>query len=171
MRPGDENECARLLMSMYGTRDAAMNWSREDTETLLTAGFVQGKASPCLFFHKAKKVSIMVHGDEFVAVGCEKHLAETRQIFEEKYMLKVELLCGGETDAKSLTILNKVVTYTDSGILLEADPRHSEIVVRELGLQTAKPSKVPGAKHTHQEKTAERENALGEMDVKCCTEL
>ena len=32
------------------------------------------------------------------------------------------------------------------GIELEADPRHAEIVVRELGLEDATPSKVPGAK-------------------------
>ena len=55
MQQGDENKCARLLMSMYGTRDAAMNWSKEYTETLLTAGFVHGKASPCLFFQKANE--------------------------------------------------------------------------------------------------------------------
>ena len=29
---------------------------------------------------------------------------------------------------------------------MEADPRHAEIVVRELGLEGAKASRVPGAK-------------------------
>ena len=27
--PGDEGKCGRLKMSMYGTRDAALNWSKE----------------------------------------------------------------------------------------------------------------------------------------------
>ena len=32
------------------------------------------------------------------------------------------------------------------GIEVEADPRHAEIVIRDLGLMESKPSKVPGAK-------------------------
>ena len=39
---GDERKCARLLMSMYGTRDAAANWAAEYTATLLEHGFIQG---------------------------------------------------------------------------------------------------------------------------------
>ena len=40
----------------------------------------------------------------------------------------------------------KDIRWTSRGIELEADPRHVEIVVRELGLEGATPSKVPGAK-------------------------
>ena len=42
----------------------------------------------------------MVHGDDFIAVGLEQHLAETRQILEDKYKLKVEVLGGGKSDSK-----------------------------------------------------------------------
>ena len=66
---GDENRCGRLVMSMYGTRDAALNWSSEYTSTLLKDGFVQGRASPCLFRHPVTDVAVMVHGDDIVAVG------------------------------------------------------------------------------------------------------
>ena len=37
-RSGEEGLCAKLLMSMYGTRDAATNWSAECTTTLEKAG-------------------------------------------------------------------------------------------------------------------------------------
>jgi len=47
---------------------------------------------------------------------------------------------------QEVEILNKIIRWTDRGIELEADPRHAEIVVRELGLEGATPSKVPGAK-------------------------
>ena len=53
--PGDENKCARLNYSMYGTRDAAINWHDEYTQQLISNGFVQGKASPCAFYHPEKK--------------------------------------------------------------------------------------------------------------------
>ena len=39
----------------------------------------------------------MVHGDDFVAVGSDKSLAETRKTLESKYKLKVETL-GGRDD-------------------------------------------------------------------------
>ena len=37
---GDDTNCGELIMSMYGTRDAAVNWSAEYTATLLESGFV-----------------------------------------------------------------------------------------------------------------------------------
>ena len=63
VEPGDEGKCGRLKMSMYGTRDAALNWSLEYAPTLLEAGYIQGKAKPCLFHNEAIGVSVMVHGD------------------------------------------------------------------------------------------------------------
>ena len=62
---------------MYGTRDAGRNWALEYEDTLRAAGYVQGKANPCLFYKKANGVAVMVHRDDSVAVGPEAHLAET----------------------------------------------------------------------------------------------
>ena len=43
---------------------------------------------------------------------------------------------------KDIRLLNKIVRYTSTGIEIEADPRHAEIVIRDLGLTDGKPSKV-----------------------------
>ncbi len=92
LAPGDEGKCGRLKMSMYGTRDAALNWSLEYASTLLASGYVQGKANPCLFHNAAIGVSVMVHGDGFVAVGPEDKLKDTRKTLEQKYKIKTEKL-------------------------------------------------------------------------------
>ena len=42
------------------------------------------------------------------------------------------------------TVLNRCVTYSDSGVTWEADPRHAELAVAELGLQAATPQTSPG---------------------------
>ena len=76
VQDGDENRCGKLIMSMYGTRDAALNWSTEYTSTLKDDGYVQGKASSCLFRHPKTGVVIMVHGDDFVAVGTRGSLEQ-----------------------------------------------------------------------------------------------
>ena len=62
-RSADPNCCGRLFMSMYGTRDAALNWHEEYAETLRKAGYVRGNAIPCLFYSGKCTVSVMVHGD------------------------------------------------------------------------------------------------------------
>ena len=83
IEPGDEGKCGRLRMSMYGARDAALNWSLEYAATLLVGGYVQGRANRCLFYNKALGVSVMVHGDDFIAVGPHQHLQETKKTLED----------------------------------------------------------------------------------------
>ena len=42
-------------------------------------------------------------------------------------------LGGDQGDVKELRILNRVVRWEDGGISYEADPRHSELIVRGTG--------------------------------------
>lgn len=59
----------RLLKSLYGTRDAAANWERQICSDLGSLGFVQGKATPCVFFHPQRNLRVSVHGDDFTTLG------------------------------------------------------------------------------------------------------
>ena len=79
-------------MSMYGTWDAALTWALEHGDTLRAAGYEHGKAKPCLFYHSELDVSLMVHGDDFVAVGLNKHLVNIKNSHSEKYKIKIEQL-------------------------------------------------------------------------------
>jgi hypothetical protein len=146
MEEGDESRCGKLMTSMHGTRDAALNWALEYGETLKAAGYEQGRANPCLFQHRELNVSVMVHGDDFVAVGPDKHLDNIKKTLSDKYKIKIEQLGHGGDKKPEIRILNKVVRMTDTGIELEADPRHAELVISELGLSSARPSMVPGSK-------------------------
>ena len=101
---GDDGKCGRLRVSMYGTRDAALNWSLEYAETLKSAGYKQGLANPCLFHHAEKDVTVMVHGDDFAAVGGEKHIAETEKTLRDKCKIKTEKLGSGESDSKEIKV-------------------------------------------------------------------
>ena len=144
--PEDAGLCGELRVSMYGTRDAAMNWAVEYGETLKKAGFKQGKHSACLFFNETTGVAIMVHGDDFVAVGAPEHLATTEAALAQKYKIKTETLGTDAGDVSEVKILNKIVRATATGLELEADPRHAELIVRELGVENCRTSKVPGSK-------------------------
>ena len=91
----------------------------------------------------------MVHGDDFVAVGCKVATDKLRTSLENAYKVKCEVLGGSEDELKEIRVLNRVVRRDDRGYSLEADPRHSEIVVRDLVLEGSKHSKLPGSKEEH----------------------
>merc|ERR1711965_94005 len=126
--------CGVLGKSMYGTGGAAQSWESDYTRIYIEdLGFVQGKASPCVFYHRDRDLRVVVHGDDFTALGadedCEWLAGQLRQYFE----LKVSAKLGPEdTDDKQVRILNRTVEWTNQGIRYEPDARHAEIVVKQL---------------------------------------
>ena len=152
---GDAQKCGKLNVSMYGTRDAALNWAIEYGETLKQGGFQQGRINPCLFYHPGREVTIMVHGDDFVAVGEASQLQDTEKLLSDRYKIKTEMLGSGKSDVKEVKVLNKIIRLTEDGIELEADPRHAELVAKELGVEGCNPSKTPGVKHPYVKPQAE----------------
>ena len=59
-------QCKLLRRHMYGTRRAAEGWQDEYSATLVSAGFLQGKASASVFMHP-ERIAVSVHGDDFTA--------------------------------------------------------------------------------------------------------
>ena len=120
----------------------------------------------------------MVHGDDFVAIGEPHQLASVEAMLGNKYKIKTETLGHDKGNVQEVKILNKIVRITDAGVELEADPRHAELVVRELGLEGCKPSKAPGSKAVSEKAEARAikpskkeelhsiagEQGMGEMD-------
>ena len=51
-----------LQMSLYGTRDAAMNWQKEVAKVMAKNGFRRGRYNPCLYYHHDKKLRTFLHG-------------------------------------------------------------------------------------------------------------
>lgn len=94
--PGDEGLVGRLNLSLYGTRDAAQNWSIEYTQTLRAAGFIVGKASPCNFRHATRDLIVTVHGDDFTSAGSEEDLVWLKGVMENKYDIKSTILGPGK---------------------------------------------------------------------------
>ena len=50
--------CGRLIMALYGTRQAARAWEEEYAQTLVNAGFRRGLANPCMFWHVERDIKI-----------------------------------------------------------------------------------------------------------------
>ena len=66
---------------------------------------------------------------------------------EAKYQVKTQVLGLGQDEVSQIKIVNRIVTWDGArGFVYEADPRHVEIVIEQLGLQEAKPVATPGTK-------------------------
>ena len=131
---GDENMVGRLDLSLYGTRDAAVNWAIEYTSYLKSIGFEQGVSSPCNFVMPKMELNITVHGDDFFIVGPLTSIKWMQGKIKAKYEVKCEVL-GPEAECSSeIQMLGRVLRWTEKGIEYEPDQRHADILVSELGL-------------------------------------
>ena len=144
--PEDEGMCGELLLSMYGTRDAAQNWEAEYSSFLISIGFEQGVASPCHFFHRDRGIQTVVHGDDFSSLAADHELMWMKSKLEAKYQIKTKVLGPDERDYKQVRVLNRVISWENGGITYEADPRHAELVIKQMKVEEANPVTSPGCK-------------------------
>ena len=100
--------------------------------------------NPCLFYSKVEDRGVMVHDDDFVAIGSEKATRKLKKSLKTAYKVKCDVFEGDKDELDEIRFLNRLIRRDDQGLSLEADPRHAEIVVRDLGLENAKPSWLQG---------------------------
>ena len=125
----------------------------------MNAGFVPGAANPCVFHHEGKGISIVVHGDDFTALGDDDALDWYEQILRDSFEIKVRGRLGvGCTGPQQLRILNRVITLTEQGITFEADPKHHDLLLSSLELTSASASATPGVKPQDRDEFATKEN-------------
>ena len=80
---------------------------------------------------------MVVHGDDFIIAGDGDDLDWLSLKLNEKLELVQKARLGPGYDSEA-TVLNRCVTYSDPGLAWEADPRHTELAVAELGLQESR---------------------------------
>ena len=141
---GDENKVGKLNLCLYGTRDAAFNWAQTVAKQLEEAGYTRGTAFPSVFVNDAVDVAVMVHGDDYLCSGPEHALIKLRKELEQAFEVKSAILGSKPHLEKECKILNRLVRITADGWEIEADPRHGEILIRELGLGQGKGLTTPG---------------------------
>ena len=139
--------CAKLHNSLYGTRDAALNWAQAYSDVLIGMGFTKGLSSPCTFFHKVWDIRTVVHGDDFTCLGPRAAIMAYEDQLATRFEIK-RLGLIGEFDGciREIRILNRILRLTEFGLRYEADPRHAEMLVKALGLSCASSVLTPGAK-------------------------
>ena len=137
----------KLVRCMYGTRDAGAIWEGCYTSCLVDMGFIQGAASPCCFNHPEWGVSVVVHGDDFTALGTTHGLDMYEQGMQKRFECKLKGRLGFDPgDLKEMRVLNRILRVTSDALLYEADPRHAEMMIKSFNLEGAKSVVTPGTK-------------------------
>ena len=106
-------------------------------------GLVSSSNCPCDFGHSTRDLDTVVHGDDFIVAGDGDDLDWLPQKLNEKLELVQQARLGLGYDSEA-TVLNHCVTHSDPGLTWDADPRHAELAVAELGLQASRPQTSPG---------------------------
>ena len=148
-----------LKMSLYGTRDVAVNFQKDVTKLMVSLGLQQAKYNASLYCRQgdgpgtwstgaapggvgiprkrnAGKISVLVHGDDFVATGGREDIAEFRSALRKRFTVKDKIV-GSRKDLGEIAetrILNRIVRCTDAGWEYEADRRHAEVVVHNMNM-------------------------------------
>ena len=140
-----DGKIGKLNLCLYGTRDAAKAWQEELSKHLLSIGFERGIGFPSVFAHRVRGIKLLVHGDDYFSSGRAADLDWLQQELEKKYELKTQRVGRGKHKLREGKVLNRVVRLTESGWEMEADPRHAELVVEQLGLENEKGLSTPGS--------------------------
>ena len=83
-----------------------------------------------------KDVGAMVHGDDFVIEGEEVHMEWLKNELVKVWSIKHVIIGERGGLAKTCRVFNRVLRWHPSqGVTIEADGRHAEIMIRELGVQ------------------------------------
>jgi len=136
-RQGDEGKVGKLNASLCGTRDAQLKWERTYSKVFQELGFRRGVAMPCTFMHWGRGIRVAVHGDDVLVSGHEQDLHWLREHVAKKLEIQTVIIGPGEHQDKELALLNRTIRWGENGLGWEADIKHAEHIIEELGLRGA----------------------------------
>ena len=132
----DEPCVLKLLMSLYGLRQAGSNWFLYLKDSLLRRGFKQSELDPCLFY--SEHVIILIYVDD--AILFSKHTIYIEEILSS-LTSEFHLTDEGDFNTYLGVSVNKIDTY----MLKLSQPNLIEKIIKTLGLENAKTAPTPAS--------------------------
>jgi len=137
----------KLKKSLYGLKQAPLCWNRKLDSALLCQGLQPTLTDPC-FYHgtiSGEAVFMAVYVDDLIIAGRTKMIVD-----------KIKRFLASQFDIKDLGrlewCLGLKVTYRDDGSILLSQPAYARGLVREIGLDHAKPASTPADPYSRLER-------------------
>ena len=102
--PGGEDRCGRLNVSMYGTRDAALNWHQHCKGHLKIIGFAQGRSCPRIFYHAGSNIRVFIRGGDYVASGADASVKWMTKEMKARYECKEHIFGSDKSDESQVNV-------------------------------------------------------------------
>ena len=102
-----------------------------------------------------------MHGDDYVSSGCDDDLLWLEKELAKAYEIKTQKLGPREGWEQQGKVLNRIVSFTEDGWTVEADPRHAELIIEQLGVEGTRTVATPGVDGAEEEDNDDDENILG----------
>ncbi len=131
----DGDVVGRLKRSLYGTRDAPLNWELTIRKVMMKLGFVQGKSKPCIYYHQKRDLRTVVHGDDFTTAGSYENIKWLHEALRKEWMVVERGILGPPgtpNTIQDIRVLNRIISWKDEGLWWEPDARHADLVVEIL---------------------------------------
>ena len=141
---GEGDMVGLLKMSLYGTRDAAVNFQQEVRKVMMKLGFTVGKYNVSTYHNKSRDLKTLVHGDDFVTIGGREDAKWFEEALSKSFAIKTSVVGRGKGEDKEARILNWVIRVMPNGWEYEADQRHGELIIKTLGMDNCKSVIIPG---------------------------
>ena len=150
---------------MYGTQDAPNIWQSHDSGILIEGGYKRGKSNASVIYHPQHDVRVVVHGDDFLALGDQKHLSKLEDLLRKSYELKCLGIIGDQPeDKKEIHFLNRLIPCGESegrpAVWIEPDRRHVDLLIQSFGMVNAKGVESPDVKKTADQQALETRSPL-----------
>ena len=97
---GRHDKVGHLRMSLYGTRDAAVNWQEEVAKALLVLGIPKEVYNPCLYHHKERNLRTFLHGHDLAAGGTRDGANWFRGCLEKRFEINTRVIGAPEEREK-----------------------------------------------------------------------
>ncbi|CAK0788952.1 unnamed protein product [Prorocentrum cordatum] len=118
----EPNVVWQLRKALHGTRRASKLFQHKVIATLTDQGFIRMSATVTVFYHVQKGIYIVVHGDDFMAVGTHDDLRWLNKILEAKFEVKRSPFAGPQRleVATSGHFLKRTASWTEKGFHWES---------------------------------------------------
>ena len=134
----------KLELCLYGIRDAAKGWQEMLSAQLEACAFRRGIGHPAVFWHPTRNIMTLVHGDDYVSSGLQADLDWMESQLQASYEIQTQKLGLGAGCEQEGKVLNRIVRCDSNGWSLEADPRHAELVIEQLDVESTRAAATPG---------------------------
>ena len=101
-----------------------------------------------------------------MSVGKEEDFKWMETCLKRKYEIKTKWLGPGKQHSQEIRVLNRIITWESEGIGYEADPRHVEILVEELGFASCATVGTPGTSIEGKTKEEDKEQLSKDEEIK-----